>query len=259
MGPFPVEDVFPIAVGFFIKTRGTDQAALVPYPQVRGFPSGFFPNASSFFHGQQISMVEKGEIILCQLIPFLLIDIFERAKMQEFQGETRFSFFLSNRFIPESGFRIRGSDIDHLTVAMITYDLYRCAVYLFPAGEKNGLKRQFLFPQQVLVGNLTSLFAFKEPYDFTAAEPFKFSIIEQDPCKSGSAFNQVVLFIEGKGLETHVTHRVFGVEQVPQAAFEHHQRFPVETVLDQPALEVSFEFDLVKAVAQHLLKEGTVD
>ena len=142
---------------------------------------------------------------------------------------------------------------------MITYDLYRSTVYLFPAGEKNRRKREFLFPQQVFVGNLTTLFAFKETYDFTAAEPFKFFIIEQDPGKSGSAFKQVVLFVEGKGLETHVTHRVFGVEQVPQAAFEHHQRFPVETVLDQPASEVSLEFDLVKAVAQQLLKEGTVD
>ena len=102
---------------------------------------------------------------------------------------------------------------------MITYDLYRCAVYLFSAGEKNGLKRQFLFPQQVFVGNLTPLFEFKETYDFTAAEPFKFFIIEQDPGKSGSAFEQVVLVVEGKGLETHVTHRVFVVEQVPQAAF----------------------------------------
>ena len=102
------------------------------------------------------------------------------------------------------------------------------------------------------------MFAFKETYDFTAAEPFKLFIIEQDPGKSGSAFKQVVLFVEGKGLETHVTHRVFGVEQVPQAAFKHHQRFPVETVLDQPASEVSFEFDLMKAVAQLLLKEGPV-
>ncbi len=56
-----------------------------------------------------------------------------------------------------------------------------------------------------------------------------------------------------------MAHRVFGVEQVPQAAFEHHQRFPVETVLDQPASEVSLEFDLMKTVAQQLLKEGTVD
>ena len=93
MGPFPVEDVFPVTVGFFIKTRGTDQAALIPYPQVRRFPSGSFPNASSFFHGQQVGMVEKGEIMLCQLIPFLLVDFFERGKMQDFQGKKRVEFF----------------------------------------------------------------------------------------------------------------------------------------------------------------------
>ena len=45
------------------------------------------------------------------------------------------------------------------------------------------------------------MFEFKETYDFTAAEPFKLFIIEQDPGKSGSAFKQVVLFVEGKGLE----------------------------------------------------------
>ena len=128
---------------------------------------------------------------------------------------------------------------------------------LFSAVEKDRLKTGVpVSTAGFRLVNLTTLFTFKETYTSLRAEPFKFFIIGEDLGKSGSIFEQVVWFVESKSLETDVTHRVFGVEQVPQATFEHHQRFPVETVLDQPASEVSPEFDLVKAVAQQFAERG---
>ena len=119
-----------------------------------------------------------------------------------------------NESLDCSGFGIWRTDVNQFTVAMIAHDLNRCVVDPFSRIKKNGLKRQFLIPEQILVGNLTSFLLFEQTLDFTSAKSFQFFVAEQYSGKTGSTFEQFVLLVEGEGFETYMTDQIIGIEEV---------------------------------------------